>query len=357
MNRVRQLFAKQSDPYAGADMPMALRMGSLLWVMGTLLLVALWAASPPDREIGAVGWAVAAAIAATGLATSYVLRSGRMRITYWMLLAFSCWAVSSLIVMQWLAGGWGAPYAQLLLIPVIYVAVLHPARRIGGFMLFVALALASPLLYDGWNSDAFGVATASFVIWCAIAAAGFVVMSGIRAQRLSLRREGAIAREQAREDQLTGLGNRRAFDEAINVEIARSRRLGIPLSAALLDIERFKEINDRWGHVEGDRCLRQVAAALRADLRRPDLCFRWGGDEFALVLAGTARDGGVALAERIKELVADTCRRPDGEPIAMRGGVAQLEQDMTATELMGRADIALLSERQHSQVEGEPRLD
>ncbi|MEK6277988.1 MAG: diguanylate cyclase [Actinomycetota bacterium] len=357
MSRLKRAFAKQEDPYAGADLPQALRLGALLWVMGIALLIPLWALSPPDRQIGGAGWLIALGLAASGLAWAYVLRANRFPITFWMMLASAYGATAGLAVMNWLAGGWGPPYTALGLLPVIYVAAIHPLRRIGAFMLFMALALASPLLYDGWNSDGVATATASFVAWAAIAAAGYLMMSGVRAQRLTLRREGKIAREQAREDQLTGLGNRRAFDEAIDVEIARARRMQMPLSAMLLDIERFKEINDRWGHVEGDRCLREVASALRTDLRRPDLCFRWGGDEFALVLAGTDREGGLTLAARIAELVADACRRPDGDPIVVRCGLAELEGDMSSTELMELADIALLTEKSRSELEGERPVD
>jgi diguanylate cyclase (GGDEF)-like protein len=274
-----------------------------------------------------------------------------------MLLGSAYFATAALAVMNWLAGGWGAPYMALGLMPAIYVAVLHPARRIAVFLLFMALALASPLFYDGWDRDGIATAGASFVIWSVIAAAGYVVMSGIRAQRLSLRREGAIAREQAREDQLTGVGNRRAFDEAIDVEIARARRIRMPLTTVLLDIERFKEINDRWGHVEGDRCLREVASALRADLRRPDLCFRWGGDEFALVLPGTDSEGALTLGDRIAELVGEACQRPDGDPIVIRCGVAELDGQMSASELMELADISLLGAKTRGAAEGETRLD
>jgi diguanylate cyclase (GGDEF)-like protein len=357
MSRLRRLFAGQSDTYAGADMPQALRLGALLWLMGSVLLIPLWVLSPPDREIGAGGWLIALALATTGVLWGYALRTRPFPLTFWMLLATAYLATAGLATMQWLAGGWDAPYMALGLLPMIYVAVLHPPRQIAAFVLFMALALVSPLLYDGWDPDHFATAVASFVIWSAIAIAGFLLMSSIRAQRLALRREGAIAREQAREDPLTGLGNRRAFDEAIDIEIARARRLGLPLSAVLIDIERFKEINDRWGHVEGDRCLSEVASALRTDLRRPDLCFRWGGDEFALMLPGTDHKSTVSATQRIAQLVGDSCQRPDGDPIVIHAGVAELEPEMSATELMETADLALLSDRARSGIEEERRVD
>jgi diguanylate cyclase (GGDEF)-like protein len=227
------------------------------------------------------------------------------------------------------------------------VAATNPARRIAAFMLAVALALAAPLVYDGWDADAAGDAIATFVIWTGVALIAFLMMTAVRAQRLSMRRGQEEAREEARLDQLTGVGNRRAFDEATALEIERARRLRAPLSILLVDIEDFKEINDHWGHVEGDRCLREVAAALQGQLRRPDLCFRWGGDEFALLLSGTDREGAQTLAMRLAVAVAN-CRRPDGEPILVRAGAAELRDGMDAAELVETADMALVTEKSRS---------
>src|SRR5204862_6949646 len=93
----------------------------------------------------------------------------------------------------------------------------------------------------------------------------------------------------ARVDPLTGLGNRRAFEESMATEIARSRRHESPLSLLICDLDQFKKINDAYGHLAGDNCLRQVADALRNELRGADVCFRWGGDEFVVVLPAPKR--------------------------------------------------------------------
>ena len=166
-------------------------------------------------------------------------------------------------------------------------------------------------------------------------------MSGVRAQRLSHAAEEAEARHEARIDALTGLHNRRAFDEILRSEVTRARRRGLPLSMAMVDIENFKEVNDRWSYSEGDRCLRDVAAALLAALRQPDFCFRWGGDEFALILSGAAADDTAPIAERLQAEVASTCRRPDDNPVQIRFAVAQLGDEMTPEELTEVAGLAL----------------
>ena len=81
-----------------------------------------------------------------------------------------------------------------------------------------------------------------------------------------------------------GLGNRRAFDETLAVEIARSRRDSTPLSIGIADLDDLKGINDRLGHLEGDRCLSEAARAIELSVRMTDRCYRWGGDEFVIVL-------------------------------------------------------------------------
>jgi diguanylate cyclase (GGDEF)-like protein len=168
-------------------------------------------------------------------------------------------------------------------------------------------------------------------------------MRTIRSQRLTLKHDGDQARQLARVDSLTGLGNRRAFDEALDSELARSRRSGTSLSLLVADLDGFKEINDRHGHPRGDECLRQAADALRATVRRPDRCFRWGGDEFAILLEGAVAETAAALACRVERTVARSCRRPDGGPLTLTCGHADLDAEMSARDAIERADAALLA--------------
>jgi diguanylate cyclase (GGDEF)-like protein len=158
-----------------------------------------------------------------------------------------------------------------------------------------------------------------------------------------MHRIGSVAAEAlARADSLTGLGNRRAFDEALIAEIARARRVGVPLSLLLADLNDFKEINDAHGHLAGDDCLRQVAATFRDEVRVHDHCFRWGGDEFAAILTDTDSEAAELIAERVTAAVAQTCRRPDGNPLTIGAAHAELTDAMTADDLMATADAALL---------------
>lgn len=112
-------------------------------------------------------------------------------------------------------------------------------------------------------------------------------------------------------DELTGIANRRHFDEALRVECAKARRSGRSLSVGMVDVDCFKQFNDRYGHVAGDDALRAVAGALRQTLRRPgDFAARFGGEEFALILpdGGAGTDGDASTIERRAQAACDAVR-------------------------------------------------
>jgi len=137
----------------------------------------------------------------------------------------------------------------------------------------------------------------------------------------------------ARTDDLTGLPNRRAWDECLARELAHVKRLGTTLCVAILDLDHFKEYNDRHGHQTGDRFLKQAAAAWQARIRETDLIARYGGEEFAIALLDCQ------LAEAAKMLDLLRGETPEGE--SSSAGVVAWDGEEGEAELFARADAAL----------------
>ncbi len=143
----------------------------------------------------------------------------------------------------------------------------------------------------------------------------------------------------ATRDSLTGLANRRLFDESLHREIARSQRLATPLSLLVFDIDHFKQVNDTYGHQTGDAVLREVASALVANTKKFDVAARYGGDEFVVLLPGCSRDDATGVAQRVRSGIVACV----GEaPVTVSVGVATTPDNAADAErLLAAADAAL----------------
>jgi diguanylate cyclase (GGDEF)-like protein len=145
-------------------------------------------------------------------------------------------------------------------------------------------------------------------------------------------------------DPLTGLANRRQLDEAQEVEFARARRQGLPLTAVMLDIDHFKRVNDTFGHPAGDEVIRQVGEAIRGQLRVTDVGGRYGGEEFLLLL-GCPAEGARIVAERLRgDVEALEIRTAEGDSISVTislGLASQNEAYPSAGAMVAAADGAL----------------
>jgi diguanylate cyclase (GGDEF)-like protein len=158
----------------------------------------------------------------------------------------------------------------------------------------------------------------------------------------------AEVKRMAMTDVISGLANRRAFDETLEAEIIRASRYHQPLSLIILDLDSFKEYNDKWGHPAGDVRLREVADLLRLKVRDPDVAARYGGEEFAVILPNTSKPGAVRLAERLRHAAEESAPYENGNRYPVPGytislGVATFPDDATSIEeLLLMADNAEL---------------
>ncbi|HEY7379817.1 MAG TPA: sensor domain-containing diguanylate cyclase [Gaiella sp.] len=155
-------------------------------------------------------------------------------------------------------------------------------------------------------------------------------------------------RQLAVEDGLTGLSNRQTFYDSLSHEVARAHRYGRDLTLIVLDLDDFKQVNDRIGHLAGDSVLAETAARLREAVRSADVACRIGGDEFAVILPESTRIDAEGLFARV---VATLRREPlDHAPnLCLSGGIAELEPDDDAVSLFERADAALYRAKAHGK--------
>lgn len=154
------------------------------------------------------------------------------------------------------------------------------------------------------------------------------------------------AQHDAATDPLTGLSNRGVFDDALPREISRALRYGTALTLLMVDLDNLKRINDRAGHAAGDRALQELAEVLRAGLRDSDHVFRYGGDEFAVLLVGSEGPAALDVAERLRSRVQ--ALPGDGRVVkpTLSLGVAALRASDTPAALFERADGALYQAKQ-----------
>ncbi len=218
--------------------------------------------------------------------------------------------------------------------PVARVAAVVLALH-GGFALArFASALLSPgsAAEGGFAHPLYPVTLVETLIVAVVLA--FLLLSAARDRVTALYREAALL------DPLTGVSNRRGFNEEAGRMLARARRDGTATALLLLDIDHFKAVNDRWGHAAGDRALKALTGTVAAELRAGDLIGRLGGEEFAVALAGSDAGQAFRLAERIRQAVA-------AQPIPIRDGYANIRLTVSVGVAVGRGEEsseALLAE-------------
>jgi diguanylate cyclase (GGDEF)-like protein len=168
-----------------------------------------------------------------------------------------------------------------------------------------------------------------------------------RTQELEAERETLITelRQLSHRDHLTGLMNRRAFDDQAPAQLAQAERHRWPLALMLFDLDHFKRINDQHGHETGDQLLQHAAQLAQAQLRRGDLLARYGGEEFIALLPDCDDQAALALAERLRQAMQQPLHRPDGSMLNLSASFGLAVQpaglQSSLPELFSRADAAL----------------
>jgi len=165
---------------------------------------------------------------------------------------------------------------------------------------------------------------------------------------LLLKEKERKLKELALTDELTGLPNRRALMEMLELEIERARRHRRPLSFALLDLDDFKQINDTYGHLVGDRVLRELAFLIRRNLRSTDVVGRFGGEEFMIIMPETDFNRAVYIMERIRRSTEQTFFDPVGS-LSISIGVTEFREEDTLQTLIARADEHLYTAKREGK--------
>jgi diguanylate cyclase (GGDEF)-like protein len=341
---------------------------------------------PALQGIRELRWAVAAAIASVVLvglrpwisAFSSVLLGNAALFAYFLLVY---WTVARILGTRARALPWLIGISSVALLPLAFYTFLRPniVFRIllsGGVAAAIAATLAAMLFRQkapGLKSAAAALAWAQVLaalLYLARSAASLLhppihFVSGSWTQT-ALTYGQMLARlatccgvvwlavcvyrtdleKRAMSDSLTGLLNRRAFDELLSREMRRHRFTGASLSLILVDIDRFKDVNDTYGHNEGDAVIRQTGETLRIGIRPSDSLARYGGEEFAVLLPDANSELAVAIAERLRTEIEQTPIGPERIRITASMGVAESRPLESPLDFLRRCDQALYRSKQ-----------
>ena len=248
----------------------------------------------------------------------------------------------------WVAysGGLEGPFVWMYAVPIAIYGVLFGSRwAVGAAVLCTAYLLAILGVMQagiGTLTTATPAPDLARVFLMSYIAMFFIVAAFSGA----LRRQARVVLELAHTDPLTGLANRRALRQALDREVSRALRYGQPCTVLVLELDHFKQVNDRFGHLAGDDALRKVAVTLTASCRATDVVTRFGGDEFVVVMPSTNAAAADRVGRRIcRDIEEQTLLR--GIPLTLSSGLAECpSHGDTAQQLLDAADRAMYAVKQ-----------
>jgi len=279
------------------------------------------------------------AVIANAYFVAAVLHTQASRLPAWSMQLTLAWGSTLITSVAYFSGESPSPLIFFYLWVFLYASYFFTLRQVAAQIVYVGVAYGALLALK----PPVGGLSAWWLVAMGTLLVGAMVTISMRA-RLEL----LIARlyDAARTDPLTKLSNRRGFREMLDLELERARRAGTPMGVLVGDLDDFKDVNDRSGHHVGDLVLQRVAKVLSEGKRQIDSAARIGGEEFAIVLPDTDRDGAFALAERLRRTARDEFSR-DLTPITISFGLSVYPRHgETAAALLHAADEALYAAKE-----------
>jgi diguanylate cyclase (GGDEF)-like protein len=340
-------------PWRAGGREIAARLGELMLLGGVMIFVA--AALILHSPQAQVGWYWVLAALLLVAAAIVVALPPQVRAATWiprMIVAAGILAISAGIYFNGERLGGPPAFSEFFYIwPAFYIGYFFTRRALAIWLLVIAAAYGGVLVAiddTGVTGVTRWIVTMSVVSGAALA---------LHVLRRHVDRLLTRLREAARTDPLTALLNRGGFDERFELEMDRARRTGDPFAILVGDLDRFKDLNDRFGHASGDTALVAVAQALANGSRSIDTVARVGGEEFALLLPASDATGGVEAAERLRVEISQIVAS-DGQPLTISFGVVEFPRHgETPEELLDAADGALYTAKalgRDRTVSGEP---
>jgi len=315
-----------------------------IFIIGTAFL-ALFSAINFYQERIELAFVLSGCFFVVGVINLYTLKTDNLQVAAWFYIA-----VLFLLSVYLVIGGGVGSTGPLWLYPIIVIMISVLGHTYGLFVATLLIGVVMILMvtgnFQGLASPSYDETFKSRYVVTLLALTGLAwAIEWVRSWgSTSFNSLNEKIIELSRTDQMTGLLNRRGLEEHFNSKVNRSKREGESFSVGLIDIDDFKLINDKYGHLVGDAILCQVSDIISSELRTIDTVARWGGEEFALLLSNTSLSEATIATEKIKKSVQESgsAGTKVTEQITISVGLASYQSGQTLMEMIDIADTALL---------------